>query len=64
MRAGQADAMKWFFCFRQTSPKPPGAWVVQGPYDSYEKAKAKREAAKASDAEVSTPFRASTKEEA
>ena len=66
MSAGQAnaDAMKWFFCFRQTSPKPPGQWVVEGPYDTYERAKAEREAAKAWDADVTAPFAASTKAEA
>jgi hypothetical protein len=64
MSGKQMDVVKWFFCFRQTSPKPPGAWVVQGPYDSYEQAKAARAAAKAWDAEVSTPFSASTKAEA
>jgi hypothetical protein len=64
MTAEQVGAMKWFFAFRQISPRPPGVWVAQGPYDSYEQAKAAREAAKAWDAEVSAPFKAHTKAEA
>jgi hypothetical protein len=64
MTAEQLDAIKWFFAFRQTSPRPPGVWVAQGPYDSYEQAKTAREGAKAWDAEVSVPFGARTKAEA
>lgn len=64
MSAEQTDTVEWYFCFRQTRPSPPGSWIAEGPYNTYEEAKAAREAAKAWDAEVSTPFRAYTKEEA
>lgn len=64
MNAGRADAIKWFFCFRQTFPRPPGRWVVQGPFHTYERAQAERNNAKAWDAEVSMLFEASTKDEA
>jgi hypothetical protein len=64
MNIGQAQEMKWFFGFRQTSPSPPGRWIAEGPFDSYDRAKLEREGAKAWDAEVSTPFAAKTKAEA
>ena len=55
---------KWWFGFRQTSPKPPGQAIACGPYESYEKAKAERESSKAWDCEVSIPYSASSKKEA
>lgn len=54
------DDNKWFFCFRVFS----GSWVVEGPYDTYDRAKAERESAKAPDAHVTVPFAARSKEEA
>ena len=55
---------KWWFGFRQTSPKPPGQAIACGPYESYDKAKAERENSKAWDCEVSISYSASSKEEA
>ena len=53
---------KWWFGFRQTTPKPPGQAIACGPYESYEKAKDERERSKAWDCEV--PYSASSQEEA
>ncbi|KZX52714.1 hypothetical protein A3711_07320 [Erythrobacter sp. HI00D59] len=55
---------KYYFCFRQVEPRPPGRWVPQGPYGSYEEAKVARERAKAWDAEVGTPFTATDEDDA
>jgi len=55
---------KWWFGFRQTTPKPPGQAIACGPYESYEKAKDERERSKAWDCEVSVPYSASSQEEA
>ena len=55
---------KFWFGFRQTSPKPPGQAIVCGPYSSYEEAKNEREKSKTWDCEVSIPFSADSKEEA
>jgi hypothetical protein len=55
---------KWWFGFRQTSPKPPGQAIACGPYESYEKAKAERQKSKAWDCEVSIPYSADSKDEA
>ena len=55
---------KWWFGFRQTTPKPPGQAIARGPYESYEKAKDERERSKAWDCEVSVPYSASSQEEA
>lgn len=54
----------YWFKFRQTIPRPPGGWVVCGPYRSMDEAKAARNQAKAYDSEVSIPFFAATKAEA
>jgi hypothetical protein len=54
--------LKYYFGFRVTNPV--GSWVVQGPYDTNAQAMAARERAKASDAHVTTPFVASSKDEA
>ncbi|RVD58848.1 hypothetical protein EN866_19590 [Mesorhizobium sp. M2D.F.Ca.ET.223.01.1.1] len=56
--------IKWYFKFRQIRPRPPGQWVLCGPYETLEKAKAERANSKAWDAEVSVPFGASSREEA
>ena len=58
------DDAKFYFCFRQSFPQPPGAWVLQGPYDTYDQAKDARQRAKAWDADVGIPFSASCKTEA
>lgn len=55
---------EFWFGFRQTSPPPPGQAIACGPFSSYEQAKIERERSKAWDCEVSTPFQASTKDEA
>ena len=55
---------KWWFGFRQTTPKPPGQSIANGPFDSYEQAKSERERSKALDCEVSIPFAATSKGEA
>ena len=58
------QASKWYYWFRQTTPKPPGGWVLCGPFETYEVAKRDREISKAWDAELSVPFSASSQEEA
>jgi hypothetical protein len=56
------DELKYYFGFRVL--RPTGSWVVQGPFDTNDQAKAARERAKAWDVHVTTPFLASSKEEA
>jgi hypothetical protein len=56
--------VKWFFCFRQVIPRPPGQWIACGPYKNYDEAVKAREKSKAWDAEVDNVFAASSKEEA
>jgi hypothetical protein len=56
--------MKYWYKFRQTSPRPPGQWIVCGPYDSCEAAAVAREKSKAWDCEVGNVFPAASKEEA
>jgi hypothetical protein len=56
-------ALYWFK-FRQTRPRPPGDWVVCGPYRTMDEAKTARNQAKAYDSEVGIPFSAETKTEA
>jgi hypothetical protein len=62
MITGQADKLKYYFGFRVINPV--SSWAVQGPYDTKDQAMAARERAKAWDAHVTTPFMASSKEEA
>lgn len=40
MSQGQADAVLWWFCARQVSPRPPGDWVTRGPFGTYDEATA------------------------
>ncbi|GMP05245.1 hypothetical protein [Bradyrhizobium sp. TM239] len=61
MSAEPAD-MKYYFGFRVTNPV--GSWVVEGPFETNEIAKAKREQAKGWGGQVTIPFVASSKEEA
>ncbi|WP_426435617.1 hypothetical protein [Bradyrhizobium genosp. P] len=63
MSEERANEMKYFFCFRQIIPAPPGRWVVVGPFDTCEQAKAERDKAKARDAHVTAPFVAKDKVE-
>ncbi|MFH1372441.1 MAG: hypothetical protein ABII79_01410 [bacterium] len=56
--------VKYWFGFRQTSPKPPGQAIACGPYSTQEEARIEREKAKAWDCEVSIPYMASTQKEA
>jgi len=58
------SAEKYWFGFRQTTPRPPGQAIACGPYDSYEQAKLERERSKAWDCEVSIPFAAANQQEA
>ena len=51
------------YWYRQTIPKPPGAWVVAGPYETKEAAMSARDADKR-DGDVGVPFLAATREEA
>jgi hypothetical protein len=62
MSREQRDELKYYFGFRVINPV--GSWVVQGPYDTNDQAMAARERAKASDAHVTTPFVARSKDEA
>ncbi|GLO69411.1 hypothetical protein MACH17_09280 [Phaeobacter inhibens] len=55
--------MAFWYWYRQTTPKPPGAWVITGPYSSREDAMSSREFDK-QDGQVGVPFQADTKEEA
>lgn len=57
-----ADGLKYYFGFRVINPV--GSWVVQGPFDTNDQAMAARERAKASDAHVTAPFVARSKDEA
>lgn len=59
---GSSHKLKYYFGFRVVDPL--GSWVVQGPYDTNDQAKVARESAKAWDAQVTTPFVASSKDEA
>ena len=55
----------FWFKFRQVIPRPPGNWVLCGPYRSYDEAKQKRQIEKArADAEVSIVFSAASKDDA
>lgn len=58
------DDAKFYFCFRQSYPRPPGAWIAQGPYETYDQAIDARQRAKAWDADVGTPFSAKSSAEA
>jgi len=55
---------KHFFKFRQTSEGQIGQWVVCGPFENYDAAKADRTNSKAWDCELSPIFTASSKEDA
>lgn len=59
-----SEANQYYFCFRQTHPRPAGRWVCKGPYKSYDEAIMERERSKAYDAEVGTPFLAATNADA
>ena len=58
------DDTKYYFGFRQIIPRPPRKWVLCGPFDSLDQAKTERKKAKAPDCQVTTPFIASTEDEA
>ncbi len=58
------DDTRFYFCFRQIIPRPPGAWVLRGPYETYEQAMNARQRSKAWDADVGTPFSADSTPEA
>ena len=60
----QAKSKKYWFGFRQTIPRPPGKWVICGPYSSHEEAMKERERSKAWDAEVTLVFIADNEKEA
>jgi hypothetical protein len=62
MSTEPADEWKYYFGFRVINPV--GSWVLYGPYDTHDQAMAARERAKASDAHVTTPFVAKSKDEA
>jgi hypothetical protein len=62
MSTEQADELKYYFGFRVINPA--GSWVVCGPYATNDQAMAARERAKASDAHVTIPFEARSKDEA
>ena len=62
MSTEQQTEWKYYFGFRVRNPT--GSWVVQGPYDTNDQAKAARESAKAWDAQVTVPFVARSKDEA
>lgn len=64
MSAGQADEKKWYYCARDPRGTRPGAWIVNGPYATYEEAMAEREKSKAFGLEVTVPFRAGNRAEA
>lgn len=55
--------MAYWYCYRQTTPRPPGARVVCGPFESRELAMSARERDKL-DGELGVPFEADTKAEA
>ena len=53
----------YWYWYRQTTPRPPGSWVISGPYETRELALSSREFDKC-DGDVGVPFIAMTKEEA
>lgn len=55
--------MPYWYWYRQTNPRPPGSWVISGPYDSREAAMSDRSVDK-KDGQVGIPFLAATKAEA
>lgn len=57
-----SETTKWYYWFRQTTPKPPGGWVLCGPFETYERAKRDRDNSKAWDAELGTSFSVSNEE--
>jgi|WetSurMetagenome_2_1015567.scaffolds.fasta_scaffold757946_1 hypothetical protein len=56
--------IKYWFGFKQISPKPPGKAIASGPYSTFQEAKNEREKAKAWDCELSAPYSAVNNEEA
>jgi len=59
-----AEEMKYYFGFRQTSPAPPGQWVICGPYETRDEAISARQNSRAWDCQITVPFVASSEEEA
>jgi hypothetical protein len=59
-----SQTAKWYHWFRQTTPKAAGGWVLCGAFETYEDARRDRENSKAWDAELSTPFSVSSREDA
>lgn len=56
--------VKYYFKFRQTSPRPPGAWTLCGPFANYDEAKTNYNNSKQWDCEVTPPFSATSADEA
>jgi len=55
---------KYWFGFRQVIPKPPGKWILCGPYSYEEAIKEREKENKAWDAEVTEVFFANDEKEA
>lgn len=55
--------MPYWYWYRQTTPQPPGSWIIAGPYSSREAAMSARQSDKR-DGQVGVPFFADTREEA
>ena len=55
--------MSYWYWYRQTTPQPPGAWVIAGPYSGREAAMSARESDK-QDGQVGIPFLADMRKEA
>lgn len=56
-----SDENPYWYWYRQTTPAPPGAWVICGPYSSKDAAMSARGFDK-QDGNVGVPFSASSKE--
>ena len=54
----------YYIGFRQTHPKPPGNWVLCGPFKTHEEATKYGSGINAWDSQVTSPFVAKSKEEA
>lgn len=58
------DDVMYYFKFRQISPQPPAAWILCGPFATYDAALANYNSSKQWDCEVTPPFAASSADEA
>lgn len=58
------EDVRYYYGFRQTTPKPPGQWVLCGGKSNYDEAKAEYNNSKAWDCELSPLIGYQSREEA